>query len=416
MKWHSMNYSDGLQWELDVPDAVAKCKVIQLASGDWQGRLEWLEDGEKRVMHTEPYESDVDAISATEKLLVKLELQIEGAPEMAKILENWVQVDANSFVPKLPTTHEVVLGGRYVDYGEGEKLQWKGRVKIGETETLLTEEIPSINKVANQAKQLMRSYYVKTINDLNECDSDTQLWYQGNWQTTRDIITKHTFAQQFIKPPTPIDIDTAKAFLDRTEEGLEIEGAPVVDTPDAAAKRLWLPESESCYRPSLETVGGVAEIVRNDNGKWYGAIGVEGYVYTTKIHEEFSDARIETEKLMAAHHVMFATHNPHEDTEAPKQTRFAILTKASHALERGIIKHGNPETSFACIRRLWNAYLQNRPDPTAPLSDSETADLMELMKVGRGQVRPQIDDYVDRAGYAALAGELWERQNTVDGG
>jgi hypothetical protein len=206
-------------------------------------------------------------------------------------------------------------------------------------------------------------------------------------------------------------ISVTEKLLTKLE--LEIEGAPVVDTKEAQAKRLWLPESESCYRPSLETVGGVAEIIQNSSGKWYGAIGVEGYVYTTKIHEEFSDARIETEKLMAAHHVMFATHNPHEDTEAPNQTRFAILTQASHALERGIVKHGNPETSFACIRRLWNAYLQNRLDPTAPLSDSETADLMELMKVGRGQVRPQIDDYVDRAGYAALAGELAVQEGRV---
>lgn len=267
MDWNPIFSPNRLQYELDTPDAVAKCKVIQLASGDWQGRLEWLEGGEKRVMHTEPYESDFDAISATEKLLTKLEL--------------------------------------------------------------------------------------------------------------------------------------------------EIEGAPVVDTKETQVKGLWLPESESCYRPSLELVGGVAEIVRNSRGKFYGAVAVEGYVYTTQIYEEFSDARIETEKLMAAHGVMFATHNPHDDTEAPKQTRFAILTKASHALERGVEKHGKPETSFACIRRLWNAYLQNRPNPEAPLVDSEVADLMELMKVGRGQVQPQIDDYIDRAGYAALAGELAVQKGRV---
>jgi hypothetical protein len=70
-------------------------------------------------------------------------------------------------------------------------------------------------------------------------------------------------------------------------------------------------------------------------------------------------------------------------------------------------QHGQKRDNFQRIAAVWNAYLQIRRDPAAPLGPVDVGHMMVLMKVARtqsGAVNP--DDYVDAAGYSACAGEI----------
>lgn len=72
--------------------------------------------------------------------------------------------------------------------------------------------------------------------------------------------------------------------------------------------------------------------------------------------------------------------------------------------------HGDKLANHEKIARLWNAHLENRLDPAAPLSALDVALMMGLLKIARvtsGTHNP--DNYVDLAGYAAVAGEIAER-------
>lgn len=63
--------------------------------------------------------------------------------------------------------------------------------------------------------------------------------------------------------------------------------------------------------------------------------------------------------------------------------------------------HGKAENNFANIARLWSAYLDHTITP------QDVAILMTLLKVARYKHNPSyVDNAIDMAGYAALAGEL----------
>lgn len=73
--------------------------------------------------------------------------------------------------------------------------------------------------------------------------------------------------------------------------------------------------------------------------------------------------------------------------------------------------HGDKETNFDNIASLWNAWLDMRfpggGGLAGDLTGADVATLMELLKIARrvsGEFNP--DDFVDGAGYAAIAGEL----------
>jgi hypothetical protein len=64
-------------------------------------------------------------------------------------------------------------------------------------------------------------------------------------------------------------------------------------------------------------------------------------------------------------------------------------------------KHGDMFLSHDLIAKLWTAYLGNT------IEAHDVACLMTLLKIARtqcGETNP--DDYVDAAGYMAIAGEL----------
>lgn len=63
--------------------------------------------------------------------------------------------------------------------------------------------------------------------------------------------------------------------------------------------------------------------------------------------------------------------------------------------------HGNAENTFGLIAAYWSAYLDQ------PVSAHDAASMMVLFKLARMKGNPQhIDNAIDAAGYAAIAGEL----------
>lgn len=67
--------------------------------------------------------------------------------------------------------------------------------------------------------------------------------------------------------------------------------------------------------------------------------------------------------------------------------------------------YGNPEDSFKMIAAFWSAYLEIEIKP------SQAATMLELMKIARSKGQKfHIDNFIDGAGYAILAGELASMQ------
>lgn len=69
--------------------------------------------------------------------------------------------------------------------------------------------------------------------------------------------------------------------------------------------------------------------------------------------------------------------------------------------------HGEIEATFKATACLWQAWLSVRRDPKSPLSASDVAHMLSLLKKVRSQHGEQNDDdHIDDCGYAAIAGEL----------
>ena len=69
--------------------------------------------------------------------------------------------------------------------------------------------------------------------------------------------------------------------------------------------------------------------------------------------------------------------------------------------------HGDKFRNHFNIATMWNAYLRIRRNPGSPLTPSDVATMMGLLKIARGElgdVNP--DNPVDGAAYIAIRGEL----------
>lgn len=69
--------------------------------------------------------------------------------------------------------------------------------------------------------------------------------------------------------------------------------------------------------------------------------------------------------------------------------------------------HGDAELNHANIATMWNAFLEVRREPAAPLSPTDVALMMTLLKVARTQLGAfNSDDFADAVGYLDLAHEI----------
>lgn len=72
-------------------------------------------------------------------------------------------------------------------------------------------------------------------------------------------------------------------------------------------------------------------------------------------------------------------------------------------------QYGAPEDSFFTIAQFWSTYLVGEGKLNHILSKDDVAIMMVLLKVARTNGHKyHVDNYVDMAGYAALAAELAE--------
>ena len=80
------------------------------------------------------------------------------------------------------------------------------------------------------------------------------------------------------------------------------------------------------------------------------------------------------------------------------------------------VTHGGKLDNHARIADVWNGILSAAgKKPFRPLDAHDVANLMEGMKIARrytGAFNP--DDYIDGAGYAAVAGEVRAEQIRID--
>jgi len=85
-----------------------------------------------------------------------------------------------------------------------------------------------------------------------------------------------------------------------------------------------------------------------------------------------------------------------------------LLAQASQLVsETRAATHGDAHANHWNIARLWNAFLSIRPEPAVPLSPRDVALMMALLKIARTQLGDHnVDDYVDAAGYIAIAQEV----------
>ena len=65
--------------------------------------------------------------------------------------------------------------------------------------------------------------------------------------------------------------------------------------------------------------------------------------------------------------------------------------------------YGEPEDNFTEIAEYWSVYLGTH------VSALDVAHMMLLLKIARSGAVGSIDTYVDMAGYAACAGEIWHK-------
>ena len=89
-----------------------------------------------------------------------------------------------------------------------------------------------------------------------------------------------------------------------------------------------------------------------------------------------------------------------------KTTRDDILLEAMQCITHDrAATHGEAEDSFQTIADVWSWWLSNRT--LSPLTAADVAMMMVLFKVARISGNKTHDDnYIDLAGYAALAGEI----------
>ncbi len=90
-------------------------------------------------------------------------------------------------------------------------------------------------------------------------------------------------------------------------------------------------------------------------------------------------------------------------------TKEEILAKASDLVSNDRNKsHGDAFNNHAEIAEFWNIFLDKKLKPMANITADDVAIMMILLKISRHTQGEKInmDNFVDMAGYAAIAGEI----------
>lgn len=78
-------------------------------------------------------------------------------------------------------------------------------------------------------------------------------------------------------------------------------------------------------------------------------------------------------------------------------------------------QYGAPEDSFLTIAAFWETYLAAKYERPIELTRDDVALMMVLLKIARTMSHTlYVDNYVDMAGYAALAAELAQNELEIE--
>lgn len=85
-----------------------------------------------------------------------------------------------------------------------------------------------------------------------------------------------------------------------------------------------------------------------------------------------------------------------------------VLEKALSAIKEGTKKHGDTEPSFTMIGQMWGIYVTHtlrarEAESEVSILPHDVAAMMSILKICRSVYAYEFDNYVDDAGYAALA-------------
>ena len=107
----------------------------------------------------------------------------------------------------------------------------------------------------------------------------------------------------------------------------------------------------------------------------------------------------------------FTTGLPLKTKIKTNVTKEEILAKASDLISNDRNKsHGDAFNNHAEIAEFWNIFLDKKLNPMASITADDVAIMMILLKISRhtqGE-KNNMDNCVDMAGYAAIAGERRE--------
>jgi hypothetical protein len=89
-------------------------------------------------------------------------------------------------------------------------------------------------------------------------------------------------------------------------------------------------------------------------------------------------------------------------------TRADVLHEAEKIVNGNRLEqYGEPEDNFKKISGLWEEYLTDKNgNESVSIEPYDVAIMMILLKTGRIGHIPNLDDYIDIAGYAACAGAI----------
>ena len=90
-------------------------------------------------------------------------------------------------------------------------------------------------------------------------------------------------------------------------------------------------------------------------------------------------------------------------------TKEEILAEASRIVSRDRnLSHGDAFKNHAEIAEFWNIFLDGKLQPMASITADDVALMMILLKISRTNQGKKfnLDNFVDMAGYAAIAGEI----------
>ena len=90
-------------------------------------------------------------------------------------------------------------------------------------------------------------------------------------------------------------------------------------------------------------------------------------------------------------------------------TKEEILAKANELISNDRNEsHGDAFKNHAEIAEFWNTFLDGKLKPMASITGQDVAIMMILLKISRSNQGEQfnLDNFVDMAGYSAIAGEI----------